>query len=338
MSVDTFSEDRLVRYLLGDLAEDEQVEIEARAFQDQHCLRSIEAAESDLIDAYVRGELSERERRQFEGRFFASAERRRKVEFARALARVAPEFAASNQAAQTTGATVTATSRPAWRDALKAFLAQLNPLTKYGLAAAALLVLLGGAWLVAESVRLRGQLAALRAAEQSREREQQALQQQIADEQARREAMAAELQRERDERERSQQLAGDLQRQVEESTRHPSPPAVAALVLWPGISRSNGARPKLTLAGSAQSARLEVRVEPEDVYRSFRAELRTQAGAQVWSQSGLPLRRVRAGRAVILNLPARLLRAGDYELLLKGVTAEGTTEEIAYHYFEVVRK
>ncbi len=342
MSVDFFSEDLLVRYLLGDLTEAEQVEVEERAFQDQHYLRSIEAAESDLIDAYVRGELSERERRQFERRFFASAERRRKVDFARALARVAPEFAALEKEARPAGvavtATATATAPAAWRDGVRAFLARLNPATKYAMAAAALLVVIGGAWLVAESIRLRGQLAELRAGQQSREREQQALQQQIADEQARREALAAELQRERDERERNQQLAGELQRQLQESTTRPAPPTVVSLVLWPGISRGNGARPKLALPASAQSARLEVGVEPEDLYRSFRAELRTQGGTHIWSHGDLSARRVRAGRAVILNLPARLLKPGSYELLLKGVTAAGGTEDIAYHYFEVIRK
>src|SRR5689334_9047885 len=156
MSVDFFSEDLLVRYLLGDLNEEEQVEVEERAFQDQRCLRSIEAAESDLIDAYVRGELSERERRQFERRFFASAERRRKVEFARALARVAPEFAALQNDARPPVATASATAPATWRDAARAFLARLNPATKYALAAAAVLVMIGGAWLIAESVRLRG--------------------------------------------------------------------------------------------------------------------------------------------------------------------------------------
>jgi hypothetical protein len=337
MSVDFFSEDLLVRYLLGDLTEDEQVEVEERAFQDQRYLRSIEAAEGDLIDAYVRGEMSERARRQFEGRFFASAERRRKVEFARALARVAPEFATPENEAQPPVVATAATAPATWRDAVRAFLAQLNPATKYALAAA-LLIMVGGAWLIVESVRLRGQLAELRAAEQSREREQQVLRQQIAAEQARRDALAAELQRERDERERSQQLAGDLQRQLEESVTRPAPPAVVSLVLWPGISRSNGARPKLTLPPSTQSVRLEVGVEPEDQYRSFRAELRAQGGTPVWSKGDLPLRRVRAGRAVRLTLPARLLKAGDYELLLKGVTADGTTEDVSYHYFEVIRK
>jgi anti-sigma factor RsiW len=81
----------ITRYLLGDLPEEQQVEIEERAFRDGVYLQTIQAVESDLIDEYVRGGLAERERRQFEARFFVSAERRRKVEFAKALAIVAVE-------------------------------------------------------------------------------------------------------------------------------------------------------------------------------------------------------------------------------------------------------
>ena len=334
MRVDPLNEDSLVRYLLGDLKEEEQVEIEERAFQDQHYRRSIEAAESDLIDAYVRGELSEGERRQFEGRFFASAERRRKVEFAKALARFAPEVAVLEKRTRPSDAT----ARVTWTGIVKAFLAGLHPAAKYALAAAALLVVIGGFWLIAESVRLRAQLIELRAEQQSREREQHTLQQQIADERARREELSTELQRERDERERSQQLAGELQRQMEASTAQPSPSTVVSLALWPGLSRNSGTRPKLVLPQSAQRVRVQVGVEPEDEYRSFRAELRAPGGNQIWSQGDLPAHRGRAGRVVILNLPARLLRAGDYELLLKGVTREGANEEVAYHYFEVLKK
>ena len=93
MKEKAFSEALLVRYLLGDLPEEEQVKIEDRAFQDREYLQDILAVENDLIDEYVRGELSDSERRQFEGRFLASAERRRKVEFARALTALAPGFA-----------------------------------------------------------------------------------------------------------------------------------------------------------------------------------------------------------------------------------------------------
>jgi CheY-like chemotaxis protein len=75
----------LVRYLLGDLTEEEQGQVEDRVFEDSEYLGALEAAEADLIDSYVRGELSRLERR-FECRFLTSPQRQSKVEFARALA------------------------------------------------------------------------------------------------------------------------------------------------------------------------------------------------------------------------------------------------------------
>lgn len=79
MKHDSINDDLIVGYLLGDLPEEKQAEIEDRAFQDEQYLQNILAAESDLIDEYVRGELSNSARRQFESRFLTSAERRRKV-------------------------------------------------------------------------------------------------------------------------------------------------------------------------------------------------------------------------------------------------------------------
>jgi len=82
----------LTRYLLGDLSEEQQVEIEERAFQDPEYTKLIQSVEVDLIDEYVRGGLTKRECRQFEARFFESAERRHKVEFAKNLAAIRAEF------------------------------------------------------------------------------------------------------------------------------------------------------------------------------------------------------------------------------------------------------
>ncbi len=330
MKRDSINDELIVGYLLGDLPEGKQSEIEDRAFQDEQYLQEILAAESDLIDEYVRGELSGPARRQFESRFLASAERRRKVEFARALTSVAPEFAVTEKSI-----------RPApvsWPGTLAAFLRGLNPAAKFSLAAAALIIVIGGSWLAAESLRMRSELSELRAEQQSREREQQAFHQQIADEQARREELSAQLQREREQRERSQQLIGELQRELEESATQPSQPAVVSLALWPGISRSGGARPKLALPQAARRVQIQIGVEPEDEYQSFRAELRAPGGQPIWTQDSLSARRVRAGRAVILNLPANVLKAGEYELVLKGVTGKGTTEDIGYHYFDVLKK
>src|SRR4030095_4504999 len=89
MRHDHDSEALLVRYLLGDLSERENVEIEERAFSDQEFMQTIQSAESDLIDAYARGELSERECQQFESRF-VSPKQVKTVEFAKTLIRVLP--------------------------------------------------------------------------------------------------------------------------------------------------------------------------------------------------------------------------------------------------------
>src|ERR1051326_4704977 len=115
MAADLNNERLIARYLLGDLPEEQQVAIEDRAFSDQEYLALVTAVENDLIDEYVRQELSATERQQFETRFLASAERRKRVQFAIALARV-PEQTVVAERAQWS-----------WRDALYAFISGLNP-------------------------------------------------------------------------------------------------------------------------------------------------------------------------------------------------------------------
>ena len=331
MTEESFSEDLIVRYLLGDLPEEELTAIEDRAFRDRQYLQNIVAVENDLIDEYVRGELTDSERRQFERRFLASAERRRKVEFARSLASVTTELAVIEKDARParTPATVT------WSSALGAFLRGLNPAAKVSLAAAALLIVIGSSWLIVDSMRLR---AELQREQQSHEREQRALEEQIAGERARSEEMAASLERERQQSERSQELARELEREIEESATKPSQPPVASLTLWPGITRSGGARVRLALTETTRRVRLQIGIEPEDQYSRFRVELRAQGGQQVWAEDNLRARPIRGGRAVVLNLPARILKAGEYELTLEGVTDEGRTEEVGYYYFDVRKK
>jgi anti-sigma factor RsiW len=76
MAANLNNEKLIAQYLLGELPEEQQVEIEDRAFADKEYLASITAVENDLIDEYVRNELSQTQRQRFESRFLASAERR----------------------------------------------------------------------------------------------------------------------------------------------------------------------------------------------------------------------------------------------------------------------
>jgi hypothetical protein len=329
MRGNAFSEDVIVQYLLGNLPEEEQVEIEDRAFQDKQYLQNLQDVENDLIDEYARGGLSDSERRQFEVRFLASEERRRKVKFALALASVAPEFAAEEKSAQTALAPAPVT----WQSALATLLRCFSPAARFSFAAAALLIVAGGSWLIVESFRIR---AELRASQQSQRDQQQALQQQLDDERTRNQDLSARLQEEQGQREHSEQALNEIERN--QDLKAPSQPTIVSLALIAGIPRGDNARPKLMLRQSTRLAQLQIEIEPTDEYKRFRVELRTRTGQQVWTRDNLSARTMRRARAVILNLPASALRTGEYELTLKGVADGGTTENIGYYYFDVLKK
>lgn len=78
-------EKRIVHYLLGQLPEPEQAELEARYLADDDCFAELLAIEDELRDAYARGELSAPDREAFERRLLASSQQARKQEFARTL-------------------------------------------------------------------------------------------------------------------------------------------------------------------------------------------------------------------------------------------------------------
>src|SRR5262245_47518508 len=133
----SFEETVVVRYLLGDLPEEAQIQVEDRAFSDPSYLRLIEAVEADLIDAYVRGEMADPERQQFEGRFLVSPQRRKKVEFARALAQVASESKPVLAGAEEKRSTVT---RVSWREAFAQIVRGRSPAFQFGMAAVVLIL------------------------------------------------------------------------------------------------------------------------------------------------------------------------------------------------------
>src|SRR5438874_11161949 len=85
-------EQSITRYLLGGLAERDQIALEDRAFADPEYLQQVRAIEKDLIDEYARDELSAADRVKFEQYFLASDERRKQLGFARALVRVTSDY------------------------------------------------------------------------------------------------------------------------------------------------------------------------------------------------------------------------------------------------------
>jgi hypothetical protein len=323
MAVNLNDEKLIARYLLGELPEDQQVAIEDRAFADKEYLATITAVENDLIDEYVRQELSAADRQRFERRFLASAERRKRVEFAKALASVVAEAPAAKKVA----------SAWSWRDSLYAFLTGFNPAARIAFVAAAILLVVGAAWLFTATLRLRHQLTQLQAQNQS----QQDLRQALELERKRNEELTARLNQEKQQREQTDESL----RQLTETgdVTNPAPrPVIAALTLLPGISRGDGGKPTLVLPDDARLVRLSVGIDPEEQYKTFAVEVRTVTGRSVWTRESLGARNRRGTRAIGLTLPATALRPGEYELRLRGVTEGGGTEDVGFYYFNVRKK
>ncbi|HEU4833169.1 MAG TPA: hypothetical protein VFS90_02100 [Pyrinomonadaceae bacterium] len=325
MAVD--NEKLISRYLLGELPEEQQVEIEDRAFSDQEYLASITAVENDLIDEYVRGELSGDARQRFESRFLASAERRKRVEFAKALRTVVSESTAPEKKL------VQPATTWSWRESLYAFINGLNPAARLAFAAAAILVVAGAAWLFVETQRLRRQVTQLQAEKQSG----QTLQQALDAERKRNEELNARLNQEKQQREQTDESLRQLT-ETPEATNPAPPTVIASLMLLPGLSRGGGEKPNLDLSNDARLVRLNIGIDPEEQYKTFAVELRTLAGRNVWNRENLAARSRRGTRAVGLTLPATVLKSGEYELRLRGLTEGGAAEDVGFYYFTVRKK
>lgn len=132
----------IIKYLLGQLSEDQMVKIEEEYVTDKNFFDQLVAVEDDLIDDYVRGRLSRRQRQQFETYFLCSAERQKKLEFARSLLMVVSEY-------QDQRKTLLARAM-AWLKNLNYQVNQLlkSPVLQKGLAFGVVVLIIGMAWLL----------------------------------------------------------------------------------------------------------------------------------------------------------------------------------------------
>jgi anti-sigma factor RsiW len=140
-------DDAMIQYLLGALPGQWRAQLEERLFTDQECFDKLLLSEDRLIEAYLRGELAERERARFEKNFLSSPRRRERTETTAAMLQALA--AESHPAAQAAPGARSAGWREVWRG--------LSGPLKLVILLGALALLGGGAWLVADNVRLRAQ-------------------------------------------------------------------------------------------------------------------------------------------------------------------------------------
>jgi anti-sigma factor RsiW len=312
----TVDESLIVRYLLGQLSEDEQIQFEEHVFADPERVKNVEAIERDLIDEYARGELSESARQQFEERFLASASRRNRIAFARIFSQAINENIPQTRRAS--GAAAKSVSP--WKNFLAFWRAPTLP--KYALAALALLLVVGGVWLITKALRQRPSVPLQQAQTQAPTSGAQTSPSQVAQ-------SAATPNPESN----AQTVPSPS---VAEKPR--SQTSIAAIALSPGITRDSQNLPQLIIPGDAISAQLRIGIEKGETYKNFRVDLQTTSGKAIRTQDYLHAQSTRAGAVIVWQVPTAVLHTGEYELTLTGMNDQGQAEPIGYYYFKVLRK
>lgn len=129
-------------YLLGELADKGQRQLEESLLTSDELFEELLMAEDELVDEYVAGRLDARERERFEQHFLSTPDRAQKLRFARvfkkhvaAAARESPELTDDDP------------HPSSWERWLPTFLRTQNPILSFSLATALLLIPICGVWL-----------------------------------------------------------------------------------------------------------------------------------------------------------------------------------------------
>jgi hypothetical protein len=327
-------------YLLGASSEAETERLDEMSLTDDDFAWRLQAVENELVDAYVRGELSGDALARFNSHYLASPRRREKVRFAETFLAFAekPTIARAAGAQETVAASAAAgktvspkTSR--WR------LFTLPRLTlqwglPWGFAAAALLLLLTGGYLILANLRLRAQMAQTQAERTAVEQRAQELQRQLAEQRSADAETEKELSRMRDRLAQIEQqlAAGQPGGKAEPRERDLN---VIAFNLAP---QTRGVSQIATLgvpAGTDYVA-LTLALEADD-FPAYRAALRNSATGQILWRSGR-LKTSGQGRTVRVSPRASLFNPQNYVLELSGISATGVAGLVSSYPFRVVRQ
>jgi hypothetical protein len=329
------AEQLMTRYLLGAATEEECVEVEERFLRDAEYLKQLRAIECEMIDDYARGEMPAADRRSFERRTPASPQGRQQIARARKLQAQFDQIAseAHAESGEREPAPLIAGPRERLWEKLRARLFTPGAVLQYGMAAAALLLLLGGLWLWREESVSRSQIARLNAERDSLRHRVKNIQEQLAAQRDEGQQLILQLENEMRRLEAELLRNARMKRDLEKHLPQLSEGDFVELALASGIERNSGDPRRLSIPTGVKLVKLQLELDPSVNHRSYRVELNTAGGAQVLVRGGLTAQRADWGRFITLILPTKALQAGEYELILHGLTDERKSEVAGYYYF-----
>ena len=302
------NEEKLMRrYLLGELTGPDQLAFEERYFPDEDSYQLVLALEDELRYDYAQGVLSAADRKRFEQRFLTGPDGSEGVRLAKAVldetfARASRELPSQPSAAKSKN----------WWSSLWAM-----PRLTFVPAAAAVAII-GSSYCLVELYQLRSQVGELDSQLDSQ----------------RRTAIIGSAQQYQERQKLSQELEQERRRRVEVekevAQRQPARSPYLAFVLAPGLSRDVAGPRRLVLAPGVESVRLNLELK-QGGFDGYQVELQNLDGDLLWSENSRPV-----GKRLQLVIPARILRAGDYMVEVKGTTAADATKTVGDYYFTFV--
>lgn len=321
------SERLMIRYLLGELSNEEQIELETEYFTDPERFDMLQAVEHDLAEGYVSGKLSIADREKFERHYLTVPARRDYLRFFQTLAKTVPlepiQHVPPPLPMMTAAGSVNSWQPNSWWPWLIRF--RWPPLAlRLSFGIAVLILAAGGILQTMEIARLRQELTRTEresADVQERERE---LKRQIDAQQA-----------------QNAQLTQELQSVHEKLTSLSTPAPIPEMVslAWT-ISNlrdlnPNGNAPRtLRISPGVNLVELTFNL-PAARDSHYSVTLQSLAGEEIWNRGEIKAIPAKSGLSLVLRVPAKEFQKGAYSLVLRGKNAGGESIEIGEFHLEV---
>ena len=323
-----------VRYLLGDLSEQERVDIEESYFADDNSFQELEVIEDELVDAYVHGELAGADQQQFEKLLQSSARLAGRVQFARILANRVGSMSPTPETDAVVPAV--ATERPARSKDTQTWWQKIFGVPqagrKFAFAGSAVTVLMAAALLFAW-MQLRGSSQRLERERAALQQQREGLNAQSSEQNSKINQLAADLERERNLRAEDQKLIESLRNDSANETASPSR-SIAFLFLPSATTRgASGTGGTVTLRPGQSIVRLSLLL-PADEYKSYEATITNQDKQPILSRKGLRSRRIGSDSQITFQFSAASFSSGDYFV---SVSDASGLETIVGYSFGLVR-
>jgi hypothetical protein len=319
----------MIRYLLGELSDEEKTYVEEKYFAGADYFEQLLDLEDELIYQYVHNKLSQEDRQRLERHFLVSPERREKVKLARALA----EYDKREQIVEKSLTTQALESLAAWWRTGRIPVVIEKPAVQWVFATIFLIVTFGSLWLLIENKKFGTQLTQLETKHQEMSQRMEKSQQQLKQARDRTDSLDILF-------EQVQHHRDSLQKELE-STRLLGP-ALAYTEVKPrlGSQRDVGGPPERELILQGQVVvNFKLSFKDNDTTNSYRAELMTESKVKILSQYKLQALLKGSEKEILWQVPrsAFLNETRRYLICLNRETDPENECRYDFH-FRVVKK